>query len=338
MSSPTVHASPVTAADGTPADGPAPHPAGLPVLRATPGDGTAAGWAQDHRSAVHDLVAEHGAVLLRGLGVGSADEVAAIATALGVTRMTERERFAPRYAHAEGVYSSSEWPADEPMCMHHELSYATEVPGLLLFGCLTAPAEGGRTAVADSQQVLEALPADLVAPFARDGWLLTRMYHDIGVSWTEAFGTDDRAEVDAYCARAGLEHEWLPDGRLRTRQHRSAVVDHPRTGLPVWFNQVAFLNERTLDPMIRDYLVDVYGPEGLPFNTAYGDGTPLTGETVETINAAYRDATVGEPWQDGDVLLVDNLRMAHSREPYQGARDIVVIFGNPVRLAGHVRP
>ncbi|ARF54310.1 TauD/TfdA family dioxygenase [Streptomyces gilvosporeus] len=311
-------------------------PAALPVLRVAPQQGTAADRAEAHRDAVQDLIAEHGAVLLRGLGVGSPDEVAAVARALGVTPMTERERFAPRRSYAEGVYSSSEWPADEPMCMHHELSYATEVPSLLVFGCLTAPATGGRTAVADSQEVLKALPADLVAPFARDGWLLTRMYHDIGVSWTEAFGTDDRSAVDAYCAAAGLEHEWLPDGRLRTRQRRSAVVEHPRTGAPVWFNQVAFLNERTLDPMVRDYLVDVYGPEGLPFNTAYGDGTALTGETVETLNAAYRAATVGEPWQDGDVLLVDNLRMAHSREPYEGDRDIVAILGNPVRLAGHV--
>ncbi|MCE0446772.1 TauD/TfdA family dioxygenase [Streptomyces tricolor] len=84
---------------------------------------------------------------------------------------------------------------------------------------------------------------------------------------------------------------------LRTR-HRGSV----------WLNQAAFLNERTMDPAIRDYLVDVYGPDGLPFNTAYGDGTPITAETVETINAAYRAASVGEPWQSGDLLLVDNLR------------------------------
>jgi hypothetical protein len=336
MSSLSVHDPSAPAAQIPTATGPAAPARALPVLSAVSPTGSAAQWVTRRRDEVHALVAEYGAVLLRGLGVGSPAEVAEAAAALGIEPMTERERFAPRRSHAPDVYASSEWPADEPMCMHHELSYAAEVPGLILFGCLTAPASGGLTRVADSQRVLRTLPPELVTRFERDGWLLTRMYHDIGVPWQESFGTEDRAEVDAYCAAAGVDHEWLPDGRLRTRQRRAAVLPHPRTGAPVWFNQAAFLNERTMDPAIRDYLVDVYGPDGLPFNTAYGDGTPLTAETVETINAAYRAASVGEPWQRGDLLLVDNLRMAHSRDPYEGERDVVVILGNPVRLAGHV--
>ena len=215
------------------------------------------------------------------------------------------------------------------MCMHHELSYAAEVPGLLLFGCLTAPAEGGRTAVADSQQVLQALPADLVAPFARDGWLLTRKYHDIGVSWTEAFGTEDRAEVDAYCARAGLDHEWLPDGRCAPGSTAPPWCATRAPAARLWFNQMAFLNERTMDPMVREYLVDVYGPEGLPFNTAYGDGTPVTGETVETINAAYRGATVRR--------AVAGRRRPAGRQPADGTQPRAV-RGRPRHRGDFRRP
>jgi alpha-ketoglutarate-dependent taurine dioxygenase len=328
-----------TVSPGSARAAPAPgiSPGGPPILSAAPSGGSAA-WATEHRDAVRALIAEAGVVLLRGLGVASAADVAAVAVGLGIEPTTERERFAPRSSYAEAVYSSSQWPPDELMCMHHELSYAAEVPGLILFGCLTAPAQGGKTEVADGQQVLRALPADLVAPFERDGWLLKRMYHEIGIPWTDAFGTEDSTRVDAYCASAGLECEWLPDGGLRTRQRRAAVVRHPRTGVPGWFNQIAFLNELTLDPVIRDYLISVYGSSGLPFNTAYGDGTPISADTVETINEVYLQATVAEPWQDGDVLVVDNLRMAHSREPYEGAREIVVIFGDPVRLENHVLP
>lgn len=306
----------------------------LPILQAGPG----AGWAARHRDAVHAQVAVFGAVLLRGVGVRSAAEVADVTSALGIQPMAEREGFALRTPYGGVAYSSSHWPADEAMCMHHELSYAAEVPGHLVFGCLTAPAKGGATKLADSEQVLRALPADLADPFVRDGWLLMRMYHEVGVSWMDAFGTQDPAEVDAYCAVGGLEHEWLPDGRLRTRQRRAAVITHPVTGVPGWFNQIAFLNELTLDPVIRGYLIDVYGPSGLPFNTMYGDGTPVSGDTVDLINEVYSQATVGESWQDGDVLVVDNLRMAHSREPYEGAREVVVILGDAVRLSDHVLP
>ncbi|GAA2352690.1 amino acid adenylation domain-containing protein [Streptomyces violaceusniger] len=321
------------AAAGSPPAAPAP----LRMLDAHTGRDPAA-RAAAHRPAARAALAGSGAVLLRGLGVRTPADVAAVAAALGVEAMAEREGFAPRTVHAPGLYSGSHWPADDQMCMHHELSYAATVPATLLFGCLTAPDSGGRTLVADSQQVLAALPPGLVAPFERHGWLLRRMYHDVGVAWTDAFGTTDRAEVDAYCASAGIEPTWLAGDRLATRQRRAAVVRHPDTGVPGWFNQIAFLNGLTMDPAVREYLTDVYGPEGLPFDTATGDGTPVTADMVETINAVYDRFTVGEPWQEGDVLVVDNLRTAHAREPYEGRRDIAVVLGDPVALPGHVLP
>ncbi|MFJ8001338.1 amino acid adenylation domain-containing protein [Streptomyces sp. NPDC096310] len=334
-------ASAAPAGDGAPAD---PAPATVPaahaplrVLDAHVGPDPA-GRAAAHRVAAHAALAESGAVMLRGLGVRTPGDVADVAGALGIAAMTEREGFAPRTAHAPGVYSGSHWPADEPMCMHHELSYGATVPGTLLLGCLTAPGSGGRTTVADSQRVLAALPPGLVAPFERHGWLLRRMYHDVGVPWSDAFGTTDRSAVDAYCAAAGIEHAWLSDDRLATRQRRTAVVRHPRTGTPGWFNQIAFLNGLTMDPAVRDYLTDVYGPEGLPFDTTTGDGTPVTAATVDGVNAVYDRFTVGETWQEGDVLLVDNIRTAHAREPYGGRRDIAVVLGDPTELPGHVLP
>jgi hypothetical protein len=309
----------------------------VPVVKPDSGQPGAV-WAAAHREAVRAQVAASGAVLLRGAGVRSARDVADVASALGIRPMTEREGFAPRTRYADGTYSSSHWPPDEAMCMHHELSYAAEVPGYVVFGCLTAPAEGGRTTVADSQQVLRALPAELVAPFARDGWLLTRMYHEVGLPWMDAFGTRDQAEVSAYCTAAGMAHEWLPDSRLRTRQRLAALIPHPRTGVLGWFNQIAFLNELALDPVSRGYLRNVYGPSGLPFSTAYGDGSPIPAEVIDVINESYGHATAGEPWHPGDVLVVDNLRMAHGREPYKGAREIVVLLGDPVRLSNRILP
>ncbi|MFE9374820.1 TauD/TfdA family dioxygenase [Streptomyces sp. NPDC006711] len=286
---------------------------------------------------VRDLVARHGALLVRGLGLSAPHDLARAARWLGVTPVAEREGFTSRTEHGEGVYSSSMWPADEPMCMHHELSYAAEVPSVALFGCLTAPASGGATAVADARTLLSSLPADLVERFAHQGWLLDRDYREVGVTWSEAFGTQDRAEVAAYCAEHAIEHEWLADGALRTRQRRAAVVAHPVTGERLWFNQIAFLNGLTLEPAVREYLTSFYGPDALPFNTRFGDGEAISEEVIETLNTAYTAATSRRPWQAGDLLVVDNLRTAHSREAYQGDREVVALFGDPVRLADHVR-
>ncbi|MFE3329779.1 TauD/TfdA family dioxygenase, partial [Streptomyces sp. NPDC059176] len=99
-----------------------------------------------------------------------------------------------------------------------------------------------------------------------------------------------------------------------------------------WFNQIAFLNEWTMAEEVHEYLTDVYGSDGLPFNTRYGNGDPLTRDTVDLLNRIYQDHTRREPWQNGDLMLVDNIRTAHSREPYEGDRTVLVALADPVHL------
>jgi alpha-ketoglutarate-dependent taurine dioxygenase len=304
-----------------------------PILRAE-ATGDAPNWAAERRDALRAVVGEHGAVLVRGLGLRDAAGTAAVFRRLATTLMTEKEAFARRQVYADGVYSSASWPANQQMCMHHELSYRLEVPSLMLFACLSAPTRGGATAVSDSPTVLDALPKDLTERFERDGWLLARSYNDeIGATLAEAFDTEDRGAIESYCRANGIEFAWQLDGELRTQQRRNAVVRHPTTGKRCFFNQIAFLNEWTIAAEIREYLVDVYGAEGLPFNTRFGTGEALTEEIVELINGVYEANTLREPWQAGDLMLVDNIRTAHSREAYEGSREILVGMADPIRLA-----
>jgi alpha-ketoglutarate-dependent taurine dioxygenase len=303
-----------------------------PMLRAkAPGD--ALSWAAQYRDALRTVVAEHGCVLVRGLGLADTTEVGAVFARLATGLMTEKEAFASRRTYSQGVYSSSKWPSNQPMCMHHELSYTLEFPGLMLFACLHAPTDGGATALADSPTVLDALPPELIKRFEREGWLLTRNYNDeIGASFAEAFGTADRGAVESYCRANAIEFGWQPDGGLRTTQRRSAVVRHPVTGQRCWFNQIAFLNEWTIDPEVREFLIDVYGPDGLPFTTHFGNGDPISEDLVQLLNRVYEANTTREPWQAGDLMLVDNIRTAHSREPFTGPREVLVAMADPVHL------
>ena len=306
--------------------------AGKPPLLRVEATGDAAGWAAEHRHALRACVVEHGSLLIRGLGLRTVAEIATVFRQLG-SLIPEREAFAARRLYAEGVYSSSKWPANQPMCMHHELSYALELPSLMLFGCLVAPTGGGATPVCDAPTVRDALPAALVQRFERDGWLLVRNYNDdIGASLAEAFGTDDRRTVERYCRANAITFEWRAGGALRTWQRRGAVVRHPLTGRRCWFNQIAFLNEWTLAAEVREYLVEVYGEDELPFNTRFGNGDPIGADIVQAINEAYEAHAVREPWQAGDVLLVDNVRTAHGREPFEGPREVVVALADAVRL------
>jgi alpha-ketoglutarate-dependent taurine dioxygenase len=304
-----------------------------PILHAKCVDNPAS-WAAEHHDALRALVLAHGGVLVRGLGLSDPATTEAVFRRLTSALMPDREPFAPRRSYGDGVYSTTKWPPNQQMCMHHEVSYGLEFPGLLLFACLEAPATGGATALADASAVLRALPRELVTRFEREGWLLTRAYHEeIGASVEEAFGTADRAAVERYCRRHAIEFAWQNDGSLHTRQRRGAVLRHPAGGLPCWFNQIAFLNEWTMEPEVHEYLVDMYGADGLPFNTRFGDGSPIDADVVRTINEVYDAHTVREPWQDGDLLLVDNIRTAHSREPFEGPREVLAALGDPVLRA-----
>jgi len=290
-------------------------------------------WVAEHHDALRAAVVEHGALLVRGLRLRDVAEIEVVFRRLG-TLMIEREAFAARRRYSDGLYSASKWPPNEHMCMHHELSYAVELPSLMLFACLVAPTGGGETPVADSPNVLNALPADLVERFERVGWLLIRNYiNDIGASVAEAFGADDRRAVESYCRANAIQFEWQSNGGLRTWQRRSAVVRHPRTGQRCWFNQIAFLNEWTMDPELREYLVDIYGEDGLPFNTRFGNGDPIGADVIQLIDEVYEKNTARERWQSGDLLLVDNVRTAHARESFEGPREVLVGMADAVHLA-----
>ena len=111
------------------------------------------------------------------------------------------------------------------------------------------------------------------------------------------------------------------------------MVRHPVTGRRCWFNQIAFLNEATMAPEVREYLVEVYGRDGLPFNTRFGNGDPIDADVVQMLTETYEANTAREPWQAGDLLLVDNISTAHSREAFEGPREVLVAMADPTRTA-----
>jgi hypothetical protein len=88
-----------------------------------------------------------------------------------------------------------------------------------------------------------------------------------------------------------------------------------------------------MDPEVRQYLLDLYGVDALPFNTWFGNGGAIGEDVVELLNEVYAANTIREPWQAGDLMLVDNVRTAHCREPYRGPREVLVAMADAERLA-----
>jgi len=79
-------------------------------------------------------------------------------------------------------------------------------------------------------------------------------------------------------------------------------------------------------------MLAVMKEEELPINARYGDDSPLEEATLDEIREVFRQVTVSFPWQQGDVMLLDNMLVAHGRYPFSGARKIVVAMGDTVSL------
>lgn len=80
---------------------------------------------------------------------------------------------------------------------------------------------------------------------------------------------------------------------------------------------------------MRDVFLATIKEEDLPTNTYYGDGSPIEPETLDELRRIYEEETVAFPWQEGDILMLDNMRAAHGRAPYVGPRKILVGMTEP---------
>jgi alpha-ketoglutarate-dependent taurine dioxygenase len=284
-----------------------------------------ASWTRSNREMVEARLLEHGAILFRGFDVGSLAAFEQCARAVCSELLDYRERAAPRTELAQRIYTSTEYPAEHHIPLHHEMSYSHNWPVKIWFCCLQAPAEGGRTPIASDREVYGRLDPALKERFIRHGVMYVRNYGEgVDLTWQDAFQTTERAVVEDYCRRSRMELEWKGGDRLRTRQVRQAVAVHPRTGDTVWFNHAHMFHSSNLEPDVRASLRAEFGEEELPRNAFYGDGSPIEDSVLDEIRRVYREATVAFDWKHGDVLLLDNFLASHGREPFRGPRQIVV--------------
>ncbi len=269
---------------------------------------------------VDAALAADGAVLVRDSSVRSASDLARVRDELGYTPRPRLEQYAATTDFGDGVSSAPEWGGDREMCLHHEHGSR-----LLMFACVAPATTGGEMLLGDTRSTLTQLPDELVGPFREHGWVLERNFRPyFGLPWTVAFGLSDPDELAQYASERGMSLEWQADGSLHTSQRRPAIVRHPVTGDECWSNDVGFFSQWSVDEVERKVLLSSFGPNGIPFNTSIGDGTQLTAELWQSIIDAYEAVTLRVALRAGDVLVIDNVLVAHGRAPFTGPREILL--------------
>jgi alpha-ketoglutarate-dependent taurine dioxygenase len=292
---------------------------------------TLTAWAQARTARIDEWLRTHRALLFRGFHrTNEAEFTDFVSISSGGRLLEYRDRSTPRRLVAGRIYTSTEYPPEHRIALHNEGTYWRTWPLKAYFGCVTPAARGGETPIADCRRVLARLDRGVQQRFLAKRVCYVRNYNDgFGLKWQEAYQSSDRAEVEAYGRANAIEVEWKSGDRLRTRQVRDAIVTHPGTGEPIWFNHAAFFHVSSLDPAIGRSFLDAMAVDDLPYNTYYGDGSEIEPEIVAAIREAYEAETVRFPWQAGDVLMLDNVTVAHGREAYEGPRRILVGLAEP---------
>ncbi len=284
-------------------------------------------WAENNREYLDTQLFKHGAILFRGFDVKSVSKFETFAQTICPNLFAEYGDL-PRTDEGGKVYGSTPYPADKAILFHNESSHLHCFPLKIWFYCVQAAEKGGETPIVDCRKAYDLLSPQLREKLASKHLMYMRNFAEgLDVSWHNFFQTTDKNEVENYCRQAGIEFEWYDNDGLVTRQIRPALAVHPKTGEPVFFNQIQLHHISYLDTDVQESLLSIFGESKLPRNVYFGDGTVITEAEIAEINSVYQRSQINFPWEQGDIIMLDNMLVAHGRNPYIGKRKIVVAMG-----------
>ncbi len=281
-------------------------------------------WVTENYEKLAQLKHRYGAILFRGFGVEKPQDFSNLIGLTSSEAIPYMEQTSPRDQVKGHVYTSTAHRSDQQIFVHNEQSFKNAFPLNIYFCCVTPSTTGGQTPLVDTRKILKEIPDPILDKFHRHGYVFKRNFiENVYVSWQKSFQTDDRSEVERYCRQNDIHFEWDLDFiELVTHQKRNCIARHPHTGELCWFNHCTFFNKSCLPSQTQDIFEQLFDGE-YPNDTLYGDGSPIESEVIDMLKDAYEKHKVKFDWQQGDMLMVDNMLMAHGRESYEGERLIL---------------
>ena len=283
-------------------------------------------------------LARHGTLLFRGLPINNAEDFSKFAHAFGykpheiIGIVVDRPLLAPNVAPA------NEAPKEVLIYNHNESPQVPHAPEYIFFYGHRAPEKGGESPISSSLELFyraqQEIP-EFIAEVADKG-ILSRVVYKYekqfagGSTLRQAFGkeiieSDDeeiqRRKIEAQIARYGrgkyTTWKWTDDGLVLT--HRLPVIrSQPGTNLPTLFTGLAAYWRRMQDNDGR----------GKSTQQLFGDGTVIPEKYLAHLAKITDEIRVLHRWQEGDVLVYDNVIAQHGRQPWEGEQTDRIVLAS----------
>ncbi|MDE1153757.1 MAG: TauD/TfdA family dioxygenase [Micavibrio sp.] len=266
--------------------------------------------------------------LLAALGFGADEQF----TGGGRTAAAWQQKWA-----APGLRRLDFYPPHLYLLPNGEIHYQRVFPQRILFYCQRPANAGGRTYIHSAKALQRQLARtatgrQLLEKLAQHGLMIetgfldanhpgkSKNYHQ---SWQERFRSDNKVEALAAAQAQSDEYDscWWQENSgystLMTRLVLPAFVAAPDGEEYMRFPRIAM--------------------DAAEFHNGYrrfplGNGVELSDTEKMLLRSAYLQTQSGYDWQRGDIILMDNIRCAHSREPFTGPRDVWLGMAGKARI------
>ncbi|KAL6838760.1 hypothetical protein ACP4OV_031474 [Aristida adscensionis] len=263
----------------------------------------------ERSSRLEPLVRGAGALLLRGFPARAAADFDRAVEAFGYDELPYVGGAAPRTNVVGRVFTANESPPDQKIPFHHEMAQFE-------------PKSGGETPIVLSHYVYKRMKEkfpEFVEKLEKDGLIYTRVLGEgddpsspIGRGWQSTFLTKDKAIAEERAAKLGMKLEWTDDGVKTIMGPIPAVKWDESRGRKIWFNSMVAAYTGWKDAR-NDPVKAV----------TFVDGSPLPADVIAECGKILEEECVAIPWQQGDILLIDNWAVLHSRRSFEPPRRVL---------------
>jgi hypothetical protein len=284
-------------------------------------------YLKNDNNKIFSTLSIEGALLFRGFDLSGVEDFGLAVQALSSESKKYIGGDSPRTKISGNIYTSTEYPANQTISMHHEKSFSNIYPNNIYFFCDIEPSVGGQTPIADGHQIYQQMPKEIIDKFSQKKLKYIMNLHDgkgFGKSWQEVFETTSKQDLEEFLNKNNISYSWKTNGLLSIYEIVDPILTHPINGKKVFFSQADQWHPSNLDKDLFESMKEIIAVEDFYHNCTFGDGTEIKVSDLELVREIVNKNRVFFDWRKGDLLVLDNLITMHGRAPFSGTRRILV--------------